>query len=63
MLMKFQVKSATYAMKGKQLLSQYGIRASVGKSSGEDGCYYYLNVSDKHAKTAERVLSGNDILK
>ena len=61
--MKFHVKSATYAMKGKQLLQQYGIRASVGKSSGAEGCYYYLNVSDKYSVTAKRVLSVNDILK
>lgn len=61
--MKFQVKSATYAMKGKQLLHQYGIRASVGKSNGAEGCYYYLSVSDKYSETAKRVLSGNEILK
>ena len=61
--MKFQVKSATYAMKGKQLLHQYGIRASVGKSSNTEGCYYYLNVSEKNSTNAERVLSANEILK
>lgn len=61
--MKFPVKSATYAMKGKQLLFQEGIRASVGKSVGPNGCFYYLNVSDRYAKTAENILENQDILK
>ena len=42
--MEIPVKSATYAMKGKQLLHQNGIGSHVGKRSGEAGCYYYLNV-------------------
>lgn len=61
--MRFPAKSATYAMKGKQLLNQFGIRASVGKSSGSDGCFYYLNVSERNAMEARRILNENGILK
>lgn len=61
--MKFPVKSATYAMKGKQLLNHSGIRASVGKSSGAEGCFYYLNVSERNASAARRILRENNILK
>lgn len=61
--MKFPVKSATYAMKGKQLLNQEGIRSSVGKSVSHDGCFYYLSVSDRYAKAAEEILEDHDILK
>ena len=61
--MKFSVKSATYAMKGKQLLQQEGIRVSVGKSSGPNGCFYYLRVSERNAIIAEQVLSENGILR
>ncbi len=61
--MELPVKSATYAMKGKQLLSQYGIRAFVGKRSGEAGCYYYLNISESNLSTARRILDESGILK
>ncbi len=45
--MEIPVKSATEAMRMKQLLRSHGIRAHVGKRSGEDGCFFYLTVSDK----------------
>ncbi len=61
--MEIPVKSATYAMKGKQLLQRNGIRAYVGKRSGDSGCYYYLNVSEKYIDDARRMLRDNDILK
>ena len=61
--MELPVKSATYAMKGKQLLQQYGIRSHVGKRSGETGCYYYLNVAEKDLPTARLILRDGDVLK
>ena len=61
--MELPVKSATYAMKGKQLLLQNGIRSYVGKRSGEDGCYYYLNVSEKNLSAARSLLSDGEILR
>ncbi len=61
--MELPVKSATYAMKGKQLLQQSGIRAYVGKRSGEAGCYYYLNVSEKNLSAARQLLQDDGILK
>lgn len=61
--MEIYVKSATYAMKGKQLLQQYNIRSYVGKRSGENGCYYYLNVAEKNHPLARQVLQENEILK
>ncbi len=61
--MEIPVKSATYAMKGKQLLHQNGIGSHVGKRSGEAGCYYYLNVTEKHAAAARQILRGGGILK
>jgi len=60
---KFPVKSATYAMKGKQVLLQEGIRSSVGKSSDETGCYYFLKVADRLGADAQRILSENNVLK
>ena len=61
--MEIPVKSATYAMKGKQLLHQNGIGSHVGKRSGEAGCYYYLNVTEKQAAAARQILRGGGILK
>ncbi len=61
--MELPVKSATYAMKGRQLLHLHGIRAYVGKRSGEDGCYYYLNVADKNLAVARQLLMNEEILK
>ena len=57
------VKSATYAMKGKQLLHRNGIRGYVGKRSGEDGCYYYLNINDKNGVQAQELLEEHQIIK
>ena len=54
--MEIRVKSATYAMKGKQLLQRSGIRSHVGKRSGENGCFYYLVVADKYADKAHQAL-------
>ena len=60
--MEIRVKSATYAMKGKQLLQRSGIRTYVGKRSGQDGCYYYLVVSDKNAQRALQALSAAQVI-
>lgn len=61
--MEILVKSATYAIKGKQLLNRNGIRAYVGKRSGENGCYYYLSVHQKYDEKARALLGENGILK
>lgn len=61
--MELPVKSATYAMKGKQLLQQYGIRSFVGKRSGESGCYYYLNIPEKDLQYARQLLRDDGVLK
>ncbi len=61
--MKFPVKSATYAMKGKQALLQAGIRASVGKSNDHTGCFYYLKVADRQAEKTQQILTENNVLK
>ena len=61
--MELPVRSATYAMKGKQLLQQYGIRSYVGKRSDEAGCYYYLNVAERDLAYAREILSQDEILK
>lgn len=61
--MELPVKSATYAMKGKQLLQQYGIRSYVGKRSDETGCYYYLNVTERDLDHARHILEQDDILR
>ena len=61
--MELPVKSATYAMKGRQLLKDRGIRASTGKNSGPDGCYYYLRVSDRDFPAAQRLLAENGVLR
>ena len=61
--MELPVKSATYAMKGRQLLHRHGIRSYVGKRSDEFGCYYYLNVSEKNRPLAEQLLMNENILK
>ena len=61
--MEIKVKSATYAMQGKQLLQRSGIRAYVGKRSGEDGCFYYLNVAEKNLERATQILTMAQITK
>ncbi len=62
-IIEIPVKSATYAMKGKQLLHQNAIRAYVGKRSGEEGCYYYLKINEKNEETAVQILQENQIIK
>ena len=61
--MEIRVKSATYAMQGKQLLHRSGIRAHVGKRSGENGCFYYLSVAEKYAEKASHILEMAQIIK
>ena len=62
-LIEIPVKSATYDMKGKQLLHRHSIRAYVGKRSGEEGCYYYLNIKEKDKDAAIELLQENQIIK
>lgn len=62
-LIEIPVKSATYAMKGKQLLHRHSIRAYVGKRSDEEGCYYYLNIKEKNKDAAIELLQENQIIK
>lgn len=59
--MEIKVKGSTYAMKGKQVLNGAGIRAYVGKRNGDEGCYYYLNVSEKKVEEAYSILERNGI--
>ena len=57
------VSSVTYAMKGKQLLGKYGIRAEVIKTprnTAEKSCTYSLLVY-KDIDRAERILTDNGI--
>ena len=60
--MEYTVKSATYAMKGKQILIENGVRASVGKHLKESGCEYFLKVSDRNAEFAKEILVKNSIM-
>jgi hypothetical protein len=61
--MELVAKSATYAMKGKQLLNQKGIKAYLGKRSGEGGCYYYIKVHDRNLAMAQEILQKEGVLK
>lgn len=56
------VSSVTYAMKGRELLSQRGFRAYVERipKTAETGCGYGLYVPEG-ADEAERVLRENNI--
>ena len=57
------VSSVTYAMKGKELLKSYGIRAEVErtpKNSQSKGCGYSLYVPSK-TDEAEQLLKKNGI--
>lgn len=56
------VKSATYAMKGKQLLQRHSIRSYVGKRNGAEGCYYYLKINEKNKEVAIQLLQENQII-
>ena len=61
--MDLQAKSATYAIKGRQILQQKGIKAYLGKRSGEGGCYYYIKVQDRHGEIAQQLLQAEGVLK
>ncbi len=54
---------STQAMRGKQILHDQGIRATVSKRSGKDGCYYILSVSEKYGIAARRILQNTGVLK
>ncbi|MBQ7095460.1 MAG: hypothetical protein IJN80_03315 [Clostridia bacterium] len=60
--MEFQFKNSTDAMRGKEILRTAGIRAFVGKRSGEDGCYYYLKISDRNREEAAELLDKHGLL-
>ena len=60
--MEYTVKSATYAMKGKQLLFENGIRSVVGKRVREEGCEYYLRISERYAVKAEAILKNGQVI-
>lgn len=60
--MEFQLKNSTDAMKGKEILRSAGIRTLVGKRSGEDGCYYYLKISDRNEREAAELLDKHGLL-
>lgn len=59
--MEIPVNGVVAAMKGKEMLLKAGIRASVGKRSGESGCYYYLKFNDRYFNKAESILKNTDI--
>lgn len=57
------VSSVTYAIKGKELLNDYGIRASVERTprkSSKQGCGYSLYVPQR-TDEAENILRENGI--
>ena len=59
--MEIPVAGVVAAMKGKEILAKQGIRAVVGKKSGENGCYYYLKIADKQFYKVENLLKNTDI--
>ena len=57
------VSSVTYAMKGKQILNNAGIRCEIERTSKRDmttGCGYSLYVP-KNTDEAEKILKENNI--
>ncbi len=56
-MMEIPMKSATDAIRIKRTLRSKGIRASVSKRSGEEGCYYLLIVSDKKYPDVLRIIN------
>lgn len=57
------VKSITYAMKGRTILSQNGIISTIQrtpKTGGEKSCGYSLQI-DNNAEKALELLKANDI--
>ena len=60
--MQIPMKSVHSAMRGKQILTDAGIRVTVGKGSGPDGCFYYLNILDRDYYPAMAILNKNSLL-
>ncbi len=59
----FQVNSVTYAMRGRTLLEQHGIRAQIRRSTkttADNGCGYSLIVSGQ-TEVAEKLLRANGV--
>jgi hypothetical protein len=59
---EIKFKNSAYAMKARQLLNRAGFRTSVGKRSGEDGCYYYIYIPDKFYERVEEILEKEGLL-
>ena len=56
------LRSVTHAVKGKRLLLENGIRATVVKPSvSDEGCGYGLSVSASHVDAAADILQKNRI--
>lgn len=56
------LRSVTHAMKGKKLLAEKGIRATVVKSvRSDEGCGYGLSVSADTVDAAANILQKNRI--
>ena len=53
--MEFPANNATEAVRIKQWFRKNGIRAYVGKRSGESGCYFYVIVSERKYPQAKRL--------
>jgi hypothetical protein len=61
--MKIRMKSITYAMKARHILSQHGIDAAVIRDvriAGE-GCVYAVSVSDSYKDDCIAILKENGI--
>lgn len=58
----FGVSSVTYAMRGRALLEQHGIRTQIHRDTkiADNGCGYSIVVPGK-SDTAERLLRSNGI--
>lgn len=60
----FLCSSVTYAIKGKKLIKAEGIGSAVRRSPenmGSKGCGYILEIHDKEARRALRLLNENDV--
>lgn len=58
------VKSITYAMRGQQLLNNYGISAYIERNIGaasQYGCGYSVRVKTTEAARAAEILRSNSI--
>ncbi len=61
--MKIRMKSITYAMKARHILSQHGIDATVirdARLAGE-GCVYAVSVADDYKEVSVALLKENGI--